>query len=91
MRRLLVTVCNLGLRSVSTINVILFLQSVVDLEKAMLSRDVSIPVYFLLWEKELQNVISNVDILTATNEVKSDRKETATDGKPSEAEDDAFA
>lgn len=47
----------------------------------MLSRDVNIPVYFLLWEKELQNIVSNVDILTATNDVKSDRKETATDGK----------
>ncbi|KAK7604764.1 hypothetical protein V9T40_005950 [Parthenolecanium corni] len=53
--------------------------SVVDLEKAMLSRDVNIPVYFLLWEKELQNIISNVDILTANDDMKSDKKETAVD------------
>lgn len=47
----------------------------------MLSRDVNIPVYFLLWEKELQNIISNVDILTANDDMKSDKKETAVDGK----------
>ena len=47
----------------------------------MLSQEVSIPVYFLAWEKVLQNIISNVDMITATNDVTENKKETATDGK----------
>lgn len=46
----------------------------------MLSQDVTIPVYFLLWEKVLQNIISNVDVITATNDANYNKKETATDG-----------
>jgi hypothetical protein len=46
----------------------------------MLSQEVSIPVYFLAWEKILQNVISNVDVITATNDATNSKKETAADG-----------
>lgn len=56
-------------------------QNIIELEKTMLSLEVSIPVYFLRWEKELQNIISNVDILTATTDVTYNKKETATEGK----------
>lgn len=46
----------------------------------MLSLDVNIPVYFLRWEKELQNILSNIDVITANNDVTYNKKETATDG-----------
>ena len=47
----------------------------------MLSQEVSIPVYFLVWEKILQNIIRNVDMITASNEEYSSKKETAVDGE----------
>lgn len=53
--------------------------NIIDLEKIMLSLDVNIPVYFLHWEKELQNIISNIDVITANNDVTYNKKETATD------------
>lgn len=56
------------------------LQNIIELEKTMLSQEVSIPVYFLLWNKILQSIINNVDILTASNDVSYNKKETATEG-----------
>ncbi|XKL64460.1 hypothetical protein PGB90_004546 [Kerria lacca] len=53
--------------------------NIIELEKTMLSQEVSIPVYFLLWNKILQSIINNVDILTASNDVSYNKKETATE------------
>ncbi len=61
-------------------NYIVFCQSITELERTMLSQDIPIPVYFLVWERELQSIISNVDVLTATNGNTDSKKETAADG-----------
>lgn len=56
------------------------LQNIIEVEKSMLSQEISIPVYFLAWEKALQTIISNVDVITATNDVNDNKRETAVDG-----------
>lgn len=53
----------------------------VELERTMLAQDVAIPVYFLTWDKVLQNIISSVDVISASSDVNHDKRETATDGK----------
>lgn len=52
----------------------------VDLEKTMYTREVAIPVYFLVWDKTLQSIISNVDVLSAAIDGQSSKKETAAEG-----------
>lgn len=51
-----------------------------ELEKTIFHLEVTIPVYFLPWDKTLQGIISNIDILSAATDVRSNKKETATEG-----------
>lgn len=56
----------------------------VDIEKTMFSQESNIPVYFLVWDKTLQSIISNIDFLSAANDGSLNKKETATEGKTNE-------
>lgn len=54
-------------------------ENMLELEKTIFHLEVTIPVYFLPWDKTLQGIIGNIDILSAATDVRSNKKETATE------------